>query len=115
METIDHERLERELELVNGELSRMFPTTPRTRVSAAVDTAAAEFVPSARVATCLPILIRRRAQRLLSGAVASGGPGPRRSPDERGRTASHSIQPPAKFTPARWPAQRCFYASWVSR
>lgn len=77
METIDHEWLKRELELVNGELSRLFPATPPTRVSAAVDAAVAELVPSAKVATYLPILIQRRAQRLLSWDVASGGSGRR--------------------------------------
>ncbi|WP_358393070.1 three-helix bundle dimerization domain-containing protein [Saccharopolyspora shandongensis] len=50
---------------------------PSARVSEAVDAAVAEFVPSARVATFLPILIQRRAKRLLSKAVTSGGSGRR--------------------------------------
>ncbi|MGW1678286.1 three-helix bundle dimerization domain-containing protein [Saccharopolyspora sp. NPDC002376] len=77
MATIDHEWLERELALVNEELFRMFPTTPRAHVSKAVQAAAAEFVPSAKVANYLPILIRRRAQHHLSGAATSGGIGRR--------------------------------------
>ncbi|QUH02211.1 hypothetical protein HUO13_16660 [Saccharopolyspora erythraea] len=65
---IDHEWLERELALVNDELARKFPAVPRERVSSAVDIAASEYVPTARIANYLPILIERRARRYLSDA-----------------------------------------------
>ncbi|MEV0701046.1 hypothetical protein AB0I53_24470 [Saccharopolyspora sp. NPDC050389] len=75
MDNLDHEWLERELVLVREELAGMFPAVSRTKVSAAVDAAAAEFIPSARVASYLPILIRRRAQHHLAKATSTGGTG----------------------------------------
>ena len=75
MDATDREWLERELDLVNEELARRFPSVPSARVSAAVEAAAAEFVASARVRHFLPILIRRRAQHHLSGVAPGSGPG----------------------------------------
>ncbi|CAM03733.1 hypothetical protein A8924_4851 [Saccharopolyspora erythraea NRRL 2338] len=63
---IDHEWLERELALVNDELARRFPSVPRERVSSAVDVAASEYLPTARITNYLPILIERRARTYLS-------------------------------------------------
>ncbi|PKW13126.1 three-helix bundle dimerization domain-containing protein [Saccharopolyspora spinosa] len=77
MDNIDHEWLGRELGLVYEELSRMFPATPQAQVSAALDAAAAEFIPSARVANYLPIPIRRRAQHNLTRATPTSGTGHR--------------------------------------
>ena len=60
MDDIDPEWLDR----VHKEL--VHPALPPAWV------AAAEFVPSARVAAYLPVLIRRRAQHRLSGSPVGG-------------------------------------------
>jgi hypothetical protein len=73
MGVIDQEWIRRELERVMADLSGVFPDATAEDVAAAVDAAADELVPSARVMTYLPILVRRRAYARMTRIVHTVG------------------------------------------
>lgn len=67
---VDRQWLDREIELINGDLRRMFPAASGDEIVGAVRISATELVGAASIRHYLPILIRKRALRLLAAREA---------------------------------------------